>query len=176
MATSNSDFFIKYGLNVGNTATFGGNASVGGSLTVAGALTVSNSAFTHNIQGNVVFSSNTVVIDRVGNRVGVGGPAEQTTLKVHGTANVTIDSRVGRDLSVGGNVAITNAISVAGAANLTTLQTTGHTNVASLYSVGDITLAPGATVDGVDISELVVAVSNVPVLRVYDVNGVQIFP
>lgn len=176
MATSNSNFFIKYGLDVGNTATIAGNTSVGGTLNVAGAINATNGTFSHSIQGNVVFNANTVVIDRVGNRVGVAGPAEETTLKVHGTANVTIDSRVGRNLSVGGNVAITNAISVAGAANLTTLHTTGHANVASLFCNGNITLPAGATVDGVDISELVVQVSSVPVLRVYDVNGTQIFP
>lgn len=200
MPTSNNDFFVKNGLVVGASANVAGNTNVSGNLNVVNNINTTNTSATHVLQGNTNINPGTpaagvtnptqvggdVTIDRVNGKISIGIPNITNNtydqlfddkVKIHGSSNTTLDVRVGRNLSVGGNVAITANLNVANSAYIgTTLTVAGNVSVRGLTTNGDIVLPVGAKVDGVDVSELQLQVSTVPQLRVYDVNSVQIFP
>lgn len=177
MPQANSDLFVKFGLNVGQIANIAGNTFVRQNLTVSNTLTTSDATATHVLAGGMTVDDTTLIVNRVGKRVGIGGDPDEAKLKVFGELNVTEDTTIDMDLSVGGMLAVTGETSLA--AKLTSKQIEASENVTFKKDVivdGNITMAPGKTVDGVDISALKNSVENAAILRVYDSAGNLIFP
>ncbi|MBU3968829.1 hypothetical protein KJ991_01290, partial [Patescibacteria group bacterium] len=91
----------------GSVLTLTGNATIGGQLTVSGTAT-------STLAGDVNFDSNTLYIDSLNNRIGIGTTTPQYALDVVGNINatgiITATSQViGGDLSVTGNTTLGNA-------------------------------------------------------------------
>lgn len=189
--------------NVAGDISGGGNLNIINSITTSNTQTthtvlgntVINPATAAASATNPASAGADLFVNRVDGKISVGTPelvannaagAGRTTyrelfddkFKVHGSSNTTVDARVGRNLSVGGNTAITGELNVSGNTFIDNTVTISRqlTLRAGLAANGDITLPAGAKVDGVDISELSLTVNQSPLLRVYDVNGTQVFP
>lgn len=184
MPTSNSDFFVKYGLDVAGKTNIAGNTVISANLTVSNTITTTDSAAQHSIVGNVAFNTDTLIIDRGGKRVSIAGAPSTSTLTVTGTAKVTDGVSFDKNLSVGGDLNVTKNVTVAGDSSVAKFTATGDCTVKNLTiaSGGSIVLLgnpkdkTGGTVDGVDVSELFATIQGAAILRVYDVNGKQLFP
>ena len=114
--TSNVTGIARFGstLIVNNNVSVG-NATVRSDINASGNVSVNSGVFatsvnvgtfsvnsTGHIVGNVNFDSNTLFVDSLNNRIGVGTNVPDVTLTVAGSANVTGDMRVGGNLIITG--------------------------------------------------------------------------
>jgi len=150
------DFRVKRGLIVANNTTLSGNASVSGNLAVVGitthtgnttfngAVTVANTAAF--VGGNVVFNSNTLVVDATNSRVAVNAASSTVAFYVQGAANVsttfTTANLVANNIST--TTAAVNTLTVSGSTNSSIGTSTFFVNP-SLNRVGINTAAPDAS-------------------------------
>lgn len=178
MPQSNSDLFVKYGLNVGAIANVAGNTFARHNLTVANTIITSDAAATHTIAGGMTVDTTSLVVDRVGQRVGIGGAPDEAKLKVFGEAKITEKLAVVSDSSVGGALAVTGKSTFADNVSCSKdVAVAGNITIDGNITVkGDIIMSANKKVDTVDVSQLELVVSGAAILRVYDSAGNLIFP
>lgn len=97
--------------NVSSALYVGGNGAIVGNVTISGT--------THTVAGNTNFDTNTLMVDGVNDRVGVGTATPDTKLQVAGAANVQ------NAIYVGGNANFTSGI-------LTVNATAGNANTVTI--------------------------------------------
>lgn len=204
MPIANSNFRVRNGLAVSGNTDIGGNTVIVGDLSTNGVFTANGSG--HVVKGNTQFAANTLHINSVNKRAvvnaGSTSVAADTTdwaFEVNGkfkTSNsvylantVQVDGKlsvgngtnksdlyvsnsanVGVNLSVAGNVSATGNNFQFGNSSVTTPYTViyGNLKVTGKYiSDSDVQY---------DLDTLSSNISAIPLLKVYDVNGTQVFP
>lgn len=130
-AYTNATTFASNATNISlgtlNTARISGSytgiTAVGtlGTLTVSGNATLNNFSITSNATQNVVtitssnvnIDANTLFVDGVNNRVGIGTSTPNATLQVVGTANISGNLAIGGNFTVAGNLTTSgNTVSI----------------------------------------------------------------
>ena len=87
-------------LNVQGAANVTANVWIGGTANVVGNVTIQGTS--HLISGNSNFDSGVLFVDSILNRVGIGTTAPDTALQVIGSANVSVDARIGGNTTIAG--------------------------------------------------------------------------
>jgi hypothetical protein len=115
---------LRIGTSTVNSTAITANIATINVFTVSGNLTLGNSNFvmtsnaSHNVvsfgSANVNFDSNTLFIDAMNNRVGLGVNNPDATLQVIGTANISGNLTVGGGFTVGGTFTTTGTTESSG--------------------------------------------------------------
>jgi hypothetical protein len=202
MAISNSDFRVRNGIVVADNANVGGNLSVTSNVTAGGTLAVSGSG--HTISGNTNHGTNTLHVNHVNKRVVVNAAATSTAssvtdwaFEVKGKTNISSNlnvegpTNIANTLAVANNVAITGNVNVTGA--LSTLNSNAYIQGANIHfnTIGGSTTAQSVQVNGklivkgkyvsdsgneYDLDDLAASVGSVPIIKIYNAAGTQVFP
>ena len=111
-------------IHVGATMNSGANVTLTGTV--------------HAVGGNVAFDTNTLFVDSVNNRVGIGNTTPDALLLVEGTANVTGASRLANTLTVVGAITGSNTLSITGNTTLSnTLAVTGAATFSNTVAIAN---------------------------------------
>lgn len=203
MPTSNSNFRVRNGIIVAGNSALTGNVVAGQNLSIANTLTVSGTL--HTVNGNTNLGANTLHINATNKRAIVNGSstsiassdtdwAFEVVGKQRISSNLVVDGPTTINADVGvGNTSVRRALTVSGATTLqSNLTVTGNTTISgNSISLGSGT-TPNTVIEGnvwikgtvktgaagnyYDLDDLAATVGAVPVLKVYDVNGTQLFP
>ncbi len=203
MATANGDFRVRNGIFVTGNSVLTGNVVTNDSLVVSNTLTVNGTL--HVVRGNTNFGSNTLHINATNKRAIVNGSATSIAssntdwaFEVVGKQQITSDLSVGGQTNFGDNVTVGNTSSrrtlvVTGAATAqSTLTVAGNTTISGNSVLIGSGTTPNTVIEGnvwikgtvktgsagnyYDLADLAATVGAVPLLKVYDVNGTQVFP
>lgn len=208
MATvANSDFRVRNGMHVNDSAVIVGNTAIGNNLTVNGNIT-SNGTL-HMLSGNTTLGTRTLHINSTNLRAVINATSTTTTTNtaIDWAFEVVGKQRVTSNLSVGGNTTFDDTVIVGSTANAATrkqlivtgnvvaqssLIVTGNTTlsgngvsigggVTPLTTItGDVlitgTVKTGPTGNFYDLDDLSANIGAVPLLKVYNVSGTQVFP
>lgn len=203
MPVANSNFRVRNGLQVSGNTLIVGNTTVHDNLSVNNALTVNGTL--HVVKGNTNFGSDSLHVNATNKRVVVNASSTSTAadttdwafdvngkMRVSNTftaANtsqfngaVTIGaSGSAKDLTVWGDAALKANATVSG--NLTVSGnsvTIGSGTTPNTVIEGNVwikgTIKTGSTGSYYDLDDLNTAVGGVPILKVYDSAGTQLFP
>lgn len=202
MTTSNSNFRVRNGLDVAESASVGGSLTLGNDLTVTDVITVNGSG--HNVKGNTNFGTNTLVINHVNKRAAINATATSTAssgtdwaFQINGKTNITSNLSVAGPTSIANTLSVANNVSISGNLNVTSANTTIASNAyvqganVHLNTIGGSTTTQQVTVNGklivkgkyvsdsgneYDLDDLATSISAIGIIKVYDVNGNQVFP
>jgi hypothetical protein len=203
MAIANSDFKVRNGLVVSGNTTAVGNVVMNDNLTVDEKLVVSGTL--HTVAGNSNYGSSTLHINATDKRAIINASstsvAADTTdwaFEVNGkfkTANNALfagTTQFNDDVTIGGdgnkqplvvwgdttlkaNVAITGNTTISGNSVTIGSGTTPNTVIeGNVWIKG--TIKTGDQGQYYDLDDLNSAVGGVPILKVYNVGGTQVFP
>ncbi len=204
---ANSDFRVRNGMYVADSAVIVGNTAVGNNLTVNGNITSNGTLNT--LTGNSTLGARTLHINATNIRAAINATSTTTTTNtaIDWAFEVVGKQRITSNLSVGGTTVFDDAVTVGSSANNTTrkqlvvtgnvvaqssLTVTGNTTLSGngisigggttpLTTItGDVlitgTVKTGATGNFYDLDDLNADIGAVPLLKVYNVSGVQVFP
>lgn len=203
MAAANSNFRVRNGLQVSGNTLVVGNTTIYDNLNVNNAVTANGT--NHTVKGNTNFGSSTLHVNATNKRAVINASATSiaadTTdwafevngkFKVANNILVVGTSQFNDNIQVG-NVASRKTAVVTGALTAqTTLTVDGNTTISgNSVFIGSGT-TPNTVIDGnvwikgtvktgltgsyYDLDDLNTAVGSVPILKVYDVSGTQVFP
>jgi hypothetical protein len=206
MSASNSDFRVRNGIVVIENAAVGGNTTIGNNAIIGGIITANGSGHTisgNSNYGSSTLHINAVNKRAVINAVST---TLTTNNQLDWAFEVVGKQRVTSNLSVGGNSALEGnvVVGVANSTGRRQLTITGNLQAQSSLSVtGNTTISgnsisigggttpntviegnvwikgaikTGAAGDYYDLDDLNAATGAVPILKVYNVGGTQVFP
>jgi hypothetical protein len=203
MAAANSSFRVRNGLHVSGNTLIVGNTTIYDNLGVNNAITANGTG--HVVKGNTSFGSDTLHVNATNKRAIINASATSiaadTTdwafevngkFKVANNLLVVGTSQFNDNIQIG-NVASRKTAVVTGALTAqTTLTVDGNTTISgnsvfigsgttpNTVIEGNVwikgTVKTGATGSYYDLDDLNTAVGSVPILKVYDVSGNQVFP
>jgi hypothetical protein len=203
MTIANSNFRVRNGLHVSGNTLIVGNTTIHDNLNVNNAVTANGTG--HIVKGNTSFGSDTLHINATNKRAIINASstsiAADTTdwaFEVNGKFKVAnsflvVGASQFNDNIVVGNTASRKTAVVTGALTAqTTLTVDGNTTISgnsvfigsgttpNTVIEGNVwikgTVKTGATGSYYDLDDLNAAVGGVPILKVYDVSGTQVFP
>lgn len=203
MPTLNSNFRVRNGIIVTGNSTLTGNVSAGQNLSIANTITVGGTL--HTISGNANLGANTLHINATNKRAVVNGSVTSIASSDTDWAfEVVGKQRITNALVVDGTTTLNDTVVVGTTAARRPLTVTGDLTAQSTLTVSgnttisgnSISLGSGTTPNTViegnvwikgtvktgsagnyyDLDDLAASVGAVPVLKVYDVNGTQLFP
>lgn len=203
MAIANSNFKVRNGLHVSGNAVVVGNTTMHDNLDVWQAVTANGTG--HAIKGNTNFGSSTLHINASNKRVVVNAAATTTATDttdwafevvgkmkvgnnfvVTGTSQFNDDVVVGADnniqpLTVWGDTALKANVAIAGNTTISGNSVTiGSGTTPNTVIEGNVwikgTIKTGPDGQYYDLDDLNSAVGGVPILKVYNVGGTQVFP
>lgn len=202
MTTSNNDFRVRNGIIVAENASIGQSVTVGDDLTVTDVITVNGSG--HTINGNTNFGTNTLTINHVNKRAVVNAAATSTAtsgtdwaFEVVGKTNIASNLNVVGPVSMANTLSVANNTSLSGNLNVTAANTTITSNTyiqganIHLNTINGSTTTQYVQVNGklivkgkfvsdsgneYDLDDLNASIGAIAIIKVYDVNGNQVFP
>lgn len=203
MPTANSDFKVRNGLHVSGNTLIIGNTVIQDNLDVWDTLNANGTL--HTIKGNTNFGSSTVHINATNKRMVVNASATSTAADTTDWAfEVNGKQRIANNLVVVGTTALNDSVTVGNTSVRKTLVISGAVTAQTTLTVdGNTTIngnsvligsgtTPNTVIEGnvwikgtvktgstgsyYDLDDLSTAVGAVPVLKVYDVAGTQVFP
>lgn len=203
MATANSNFRVRNGLHVSGNTLVVGNTTIYDNLVVNNAITANGTG--HIVKGNTNFGSDTLHVNASNKRAIINASstsiAADTTdwafevvgkTKLGGNILVTGSSQFNDNVVVGNTSARKTAVITGAVTAQTTLTVEGNTTIngnsvfigsgttPNTVIEGNVwikgTVKTGPTGSYYDLDDLNTAVGGVPILKVYDVAGTQLFP
>lgn len=203
MATANSNFRVRNGLHVSGNTLVVGNTTIYDNLSVNNSITANGTG--HVVKGNTSFGSDTLHINATNKRAIVNASATSIAAdttdwafevvgktKLGGSILVTGSSQFNDNIAVGNTSARKTAVISGALTAQTTLTVDGNTTISgnsitigagttpNTVIEGNVwikgTVKTGATGSYYDLDDLNSAVGGVPILKVYDVAGTQLFP
>jgi hypothetical protein len=146
------------------------------------------------ITSNVNIKSNTISIVAAG-RVGINVASADATLMVGGAANITANVWIGGITTLAGNTTFQGIPTISQANALTTgtllfgntgarslsydgtkyIFATANLQVDGVLVVANVVTSSNAGIDGVNVAAFKAAYDSRPILKIYDVNGTQLF-
>lgn len=203
MSTANSNFRVRNGLHVSGNTLIVGNTVINDNLQVNNAITANGTS--HVVKGNTDFGTSTLHINATNKRAVINASSTSTAADTTDWAFEVIGKqRIANNLVVVGTTTLLDSAVVGNTTSRKTLvvtgaltaQTTLTVNGNTTISGNSITIGAGTTPNTViegnvwikgtiktgstgsyyDLDDLSTAVSAVPVLKVYDVSGTQLFP
>ena len=111
------------------------NTNIGGTTLNVSANIVATGT-NHTVAGNVNFDTNTLFVDSIHNRVGVGTSTPDANLTINGTSNTIGAAYYGNTLAVVGATTLSNTLNVAGLSTLAGNMNTPTGNASIAFNVG----------------------------------------